>query len=259
MMSVESVYRKSPPLILLSDCYQCLESAEQNIPVELYKTILDKHGIIVISIKYQDDNAKALVKVVSSIGGELHSHNDQGITLWDVKPRKRQGNEHLARSHQFTEFVPHTDCSYEEVIPEFIALYAIHQDELGGGKNLIFDAHQIVDHLSKKSLELLQREKLKIKIPPEFKKQNEFIYETIIDKRYNIRYRRAIIEEETLSVEIKNALDELDSICDSPDVARSFELRNQQLLLLNNRRYLHARTKIKDVNRHLVRARFFLN
>jgi len=42
-------------------------------------------------------------------------------------------------SHQFNEFVLHTDCSYEEKIPDFIALYVVHHDKLGGGKNLLID------------------------------------------------------------------------------------------------------------------------
>ncbi len=87
----------------------------------------------------------------------------------------------------------------------------------------------------------------------------EYIYATIIDENFNIRYRRAIIDQSELSKEMKAALDEFDELCHSPIINRGFELKTGQLILLNNKRFLHARTEIKDKNRHLIRARFFTN
>ena len=52
---------------------------------------------------------------------------------------------------------------------------------------------------------------------------------------------------------------EFDELCYSPIINRGFELKTRQLILLNNKRFLHARTEIKDKNRHLIRARFFTN
>ena len=52
-------------------------------------------------------------------------------------------------------------------------------------------------------------------------------------------------------------MDEFDELCHSPIINRGFELKTGQLILLNNRRFLHARTTIKDPERHLVRIRFF--
>ena len=199
------------------------------------------------------------MKVVNSIGGILHNHNDKDVILWDVKPTQNNNGEYLARSHQLNEFVLHTDCSYEEKIPDFIALYVVHHDKSGGGKNLLIDGLTLIQHLSKKSLAILQKEHVKFIIPEEFKKGVEYIHATIIDRNFNIRYRRAIIDQSELSKEMKSALDEFDELCHSPIINRGFELKTGQLILLNNKRFLHARTEIKDKNRHLIRARFFTN
>lgn len=258
-MSIDNIYADSYQLKIPAICYQNLGFKNQKIPKTLYQYILNRSGIMIINLNYHEKTGDTLVKVVNSIGGILHNHNDKDVILWDVKPAQNDNEEYLARSHQLNEFVLHTDCSYEEKIPDFIALYVVHHDKLGGGKNLLIDGLTLIQHLSKKSLATLQKEHVKFIIPEEFKKGVEYIHAKIIDENFNIRYRRAIIDQRELSKEMKSALDEFDELCYSPIINRGFELKTRQLILLNNKRFLHARTEIKDKNRHLIRARFFTN
>ena len=256
-MPINNIYTNSYQLKIPTICYQNLSFDNQRISKALYQYILNSYGIMIINLNYPEKTGDTLVKVVNSIGGELHEHNDQGITLWDVKPVQNNNSEHVARSHQLNEFVLHTDCSYEKNIPDFIALYVVNHDKFGGGKNLLVDGLTLIQHLSQKSLTILQQEDVKIIIPMEFQKGVKYIQAKIIDENFNIRYRRSIIDQTDLSKDMQTALDEFDKLCHLPIINRGFELKTGQLILLNNRRFLHARTEIKDKNRHLIRARFF--
>jgi hypothetical protein len=113
-MSVNNIYTDSYQLKIPAICYQSLDSDSQKIPKTLYQYILNRSGIMIINLNYKEKTTDTLVKVVNSIGGILHNHNDKGIILWDVKPVQNNNGEYLARSHQLNEFVLHTDCSYEE-------------------------------------------------------------------------------------------------------------------------------------------------
>ncbi len=186
-----------------------------------------------------------------------HTHNNDGCALWDIKSGGTNGTETLARSHKLSEFVLHTDCSYEKNIPDFFGLYVVQHDELGGGKNLLIDCLTLIHHLSPSSLNILQTEKVKIIVPAEFKKYVEYIYAPIIDADFNVRYRKEILDLTDVSGAMRIALDEFERLSNSPIVNRAVEIKKNTILILDNKRYLHARTTIKDNRRHLKRIRFF--
>ena len=197
-------------------------------------------------------------KIVAKLG-RAHTHSTDEDMVWHIKQGGPTGNDTLARSHKLDEFVLHTDCSYEPETPNFFALQCIHSDKLGGGKNLFVDASTLIQHLSHTSLKTLQSELVEIRVPPEFKRGVGTIYAHVIDANFNVRYRKELIVESSLTENLKIALDEFDLLCHSPLLNRLFELNDNQILILDNRRYLHARTKINDSKRHLIRIRFFMD
>ena len=58
-------------------CYQNLSFENQKIPKALYQYILNRSGIMIINLHYHEKTVDTLVKVVNSIGGILHNHNDK--------------------------------------------------------------------------------------------------------------------------------------------------------------------------------------
>jgi len=69
-----------------------------------------------------------------------------------------------------------------------------------------------------------------------------------------MRYRRKIIDEQ-LCPEAVPALDELDAAISAVEPLR-MRLRSGTILLLDNARFLHARSEVRDPERHLLRMRF---
>ena len=148
----------------------------------------------------------------------------------------------LARSQTDDEFSFHTDCSYESDPPEFMALFVLEPDRYGGGELEILRLADLLARLSPSSRDVLKNEKFSIRIPPEFRKSATIdqISESILLDDERIRYRTDI-----LSGEHCQALLELNTIIQQAERYRP-ELSRYTLIILNNHKYLHARTKILD-------------
>lgn len=255
--NLESIFRNSRKLELSAPCYYTIEQ-HKAIPYTHLATTLNAYGISILTLKYQDNGA-TFKKIIQKLG-VLHFHKEKASFIWDIKlAGENKAAQHIARSHKDHEFHFHTDCSYEENIPDYFALYVLHADQKSGGKNLIVDAKLLIDALSEESLTILQNCPITIKVPKEFFKGIDFIRACIIDQNFNIRYRREIIDFYGLTIKQHQAIKELEHLIYSPKFCRGVLLKNNQILILNNKKFLHARTQIKDPMRHLQRIRFFLH
>jgi len=258
--NLESIFCESQRLELPMACYYQLTNPDSAIPYTHCLGTLNQHGICIFTLNYRDNSA-TFKKMIQNLGIP-HPHKEQGSFLWDIKLSSensdRKNKQHLARSHQEYEFHFHTDCSYEENVPDYFALYVLHADQKSGGKHLVVDVKYLIDALSKASLNLLQNTPITIKVPQEFFKGIDTIQACIIDENFNIRYRREIIVFNSLTPQQLKAIDELERLIYSAHACRGLILSNNQILILSNTRFLHARTQIKDPKRHLQRIRFFL-
>ena len=195
------------------------------------------------------------VDFITTLGCECLTHNaDEKSFVWHVKPMASSSDidASLARSHTDHEFPFHTDCSYESSPPEYMALFVLEQDQLGGGQFEVIQVSDVINLLSKKSRKILSKKDFKISVPMEFRKAKDIdhIYGSIILDHHQVRYRPDILLDQKY-----NALDELESII-SQVPKHIPKLEKYTMILLNNRKYLHARTKILDSRRHLLRIRF---
>ena len=252
---LESIFNKSKKVKLPETC--CFRLTQnQVIPYNLFVEALNNYGLCILTLEYRDNSA-SFMQIVQNLGIP-HSHKEKDSFLWDIKiPSKNKDAPPIARSHKDQEFHFHTDCSYEENIPDYFALYVLHADQKSGGKNLIVDIKSVINCLSEESLKTLQNNPVLIKVPEEFFKGIDSIRACIIDENNNIRYRREIIDFNHLTPKQLKAIDELEHLVYSPEFCRGLILRDDQIFILSNKKYLHARTQIKDPERHLQRIRFF--
>lgn len=196
------------------------------------------------------------IGLIEKLGGQCLKHNtDTNSIVWHVQPNTQSPNgkhNKLARSETFEEFAFHTDCSYEENPPEYIAMLVLETDKLGGGQTEIIRLSDVLEHLPAETIEKLLSEKVQINVPEEFRKQShiDHISETILLDPNRIRYREDILSGKSLE-----HVDQLRlAINQAPRYKPNLE--KYTMILLNNQTYLHGRTKVLDQRRHLLRIRF---
>lgn len=130
----------------------------------------------------------------------------------------------------------------------------------------------ILKRLDANEIELLRRNIVRFKIPDEFRRDDAISHltSTILSPAPDelghtlIRYRADLISttasNENHSKHLESALRKLDRLLDinnaSERVIKSTLLEKNQLLLIDNGRWLHGRTQILDLERHLIRIRF---
>ena len=148
----------------------------------------------------------------------------------------------------------------------YFGLQVVHADKLKGGQSLLIDVNDIVKNLNKQDLKVLRSERIKFKIPSEFSRGGNQVNEGRIishnkDKFNNlmIRYRRDIImNRETMDSRMESALKSLESLIqiDKSKLIKYHIMKDNDIFIIDNTRWLHGRTCINDLNRHLVRIRF---
>ncbi|CAF1423526.1 unnamed protein product [Adineta ricciae] len=252
-------------------CY-IIDCSNENISLfaELRDELI-KNGYVKVKCENLPDGDcdKACLNTIAAVGGVCCPYDDDSESfIWPVKVLELDSPEsHLQASQLDRELVLHTDCSYEHDAPHFVALYVVQCDRSErGGKFQMVRTQEIIDKLSPETKRLLRDETYKINVPPDFRKGNiEYICGSILlNGEKHIRYRRDIIDKSRLkeeSAEKQAAIAELNSIILSENQLHVFQpkLENNMMVLFDNRRFLHGRTKIQDLERYLLRVRFNLS
>lgn len=227
------------------------QTTKKNADVLWKRLCLD--GLASFSIGADADFRSQMVDLVESIGTP-NGHSANGEYVWDVKPLAGV-NGQLPRSHTSAEFAWHTDASFEEPPPRFVALCAVQHDRYGGGQFQLVKVADVLSQLSPQSWRLLADPCYSFRVPAEFHKGVNRRELPIRFQADSIRYRREIIETAELAAQYKIAIGEFDEIIEStPPIVPYFD--RGTLLLFDNWRYLHARTEIRDLERHILRMRF---
>lgn len=252
------------------------DSQDKNHVSQVYR-ILNYRGILKVNLKFTDNDCHYLRQLIQS----LHQNHDHGLPInhsasrgwfWDVRPVQRtkepaaRNNKqfHQARSETMNNFPWHTDCSYEHSPPRFFALQVLHPDQCGGGILSILPVHRLYCRLSSSSQMALCAPEYRIQVPPEFIKSNgpRSILGPVLNTRPwpQLRFREDIFTP--LTDRAKVAMEDLKSLLLGPHIQTEVLhltpelLPRESIILLDNRRWLHARSEVKDPNRHLRRVRW---
>ncbi|KAI0545202.1 hypothetical protein F4679DRAFT_576311 [Xylaria curta] len=241
---------------------------------------LRKDGILKISLKFADPDSRYLEQLVLGLNKHCGhqapiSHSATRGWFWDVRPETNsfQTANHQARSETMEDFPWHTDCSYEELVPRYFALQVLQHDRYGGGTLSAMNIQRLNQLLSPSTQASLMRKEYGINIPKEFVKNSakgQIVGNLMaIDPESQsclMRFRRDILTPLTPSA--SDALEELDACLRAPESAAESKLAmstvhltssdfpSGTIIMMDNRRWLHARNDIKDPKRHLRRLRW---
>lgn len=267
----------SPTMLQNLSCLEAptLSYARQAGHVLQVSEQLERTGMLKISLGFPDSESDYLKHLLRSLHEHHHhqlpiSHSAKRGWFWDVRPSKDnfQAGSHQARSETMNNFPWHTDCSYESMPPRFFALQVLQHDTCGGGTLSLMNVEKLMSVLSSETRAALMAPEYQITIPPEFIKDpnQKHITGSILlqgpdHKSSIIRYREDILTP--LTPRAAHALKDLKSSLLREDIQtqstvhlKSTDLPSGSIVLMDNRRWLHARNNIKDPKRHLRRVRW---
>lgn len=139
-----------------------------------------------------------------------------------------------------------------------MCLYVVREDRCGGGHSLLLDTDVLTRYLSRQTLHILHTSNFLMNIPIEFLKgTSQNLIGKIIFEKGLWRYRSDLIVKEKCSEKEIEALNELDNLLKNPHLILATDLPFDSVLVLDNCRWMHGRTIIKDEKRWLKRIRYY--
>ena len=209
---------------------------------------LQRQGILLVQYPPMSaSQAELMLNQLVAGWGLPHLHDAAGRQIWNVR-RQPQGR---ARSQGLDEFRLHTDASFEDPPPRYVALFVVTADARGGGCSLWVSAAEVLARLSSDSRLTLQ-EDFRLRVPEEFYKDRTFCMGPLHCPPDLIRYRGEVVVAQPHQ---QQALADLELALQGS--THSLWLPAGSLLLLDNWRFFHGRTPVLDPQRHLLRMRFF--
>ncbi len=228
----------------------------QAFDLSAYGEALSACGYAEIALAFAD-KGEVLLKLVNQLGA-AHSHDQSGRQVWDVKYDSTIDQQTGTRSHTLREFSMHTDASFEVPPPQYVALYVVQEDRYGGGITQLLDSKNLWPALSLESKEILSNTLFTLTVPAEFRQSanEETVSVPLLDALGNFRFRHELLVLEKLSPIQLKAVAELQQLLTNEQWYLSFSLPRHTILLIDNGRMFHARTRVLDRERHLLRMRF---
>lgn len=276
---------KNTNFIINSDSLFCdkngLNTENIDKTIDQLKTKINDFGYCVIrnfGCKNEniDNKKEKLYKFLSKIGnltGHNTSENKNNLNsiFWDIKCRGEEYNKknQTTFSEKTGDCPLHSDSSFILNPENYLVMYVVKPAE-SGGESLFLSYSQIYEKLletedGKSCLQILEANKFPFQTPQSFDKDQKIIWEKIIEKDEKIiRFRHDCIQNgivkniDKISNEMQWSVDFLTKIINEYKNINEFKAVEDDLIIIDNRKGLHARKNFKDVDRHYIRARISL-
>ncbi|WOO79576.1 uncharacterized protein LOC62_02G003096 [Vanrija pseudolonga] len=213
------------------------------------RTALKAHGLAVLHLPTADATSSRLLSLAHALGSPL-SHSSSHGALWDVTPSAASS----ARSHGVDVFPWHTDCSFEAAPPRYFGLHVVRPDRFHGGELRLLRVDDLVARLEPRTVSALMQPSFEFVVPSEFDKGSPATLGPVLTPSGKFRWRRDIMRGTT--AEADAALAQVDAVLATLDGQAFGDMRAGMILLIDNARWLHARSTVRDMSRLLRRVRW---
>jgi len=230
----------------------------QEVPMDKVKSALINDGVALLCLNQAVSEPQEFSKLIQeALGAVIHQHSSNVGGVWSIQPK----SDGIARSHTADAFLPHTDASFEPMPPRFFALSVIRADQGAGGLLCHASVEDAVAKLSTEDFDTLHNTMVCLKRPIEFQKNGmETIMAPVLFSKRRARIRGDIIMTDHLpeweATKFWGAYNRLYVHLDEMCHRSARLLPERSIILMDNQRFVHARTQIKDWRRSLLRIRF---
>lgn len=226
-----------------------LKSASDATELAAITSALKSHGLAVLHLPSADPTSSRLLALAGALGSPLPHSSSHGM-LWNVSPSKASS----ARSHGSEVFPWHTDCSFEASPPRYFGLHVVRPDRFHGGELRLLRVDDLLARLSSDTVTALRQPNFEFAVPSEFDKGRGATRGAVLTREGKLRWRRDIMRGTTPEAEA--ALEEVDAVLATLEGHAFGDMRPGVILLIDNARWLHARSRVRDMNRLLRRVRW---
>ena len=254
-----------PELFKLAACTEMMDSLQRKLRQGIGLAVVDPLPMEAIS----DEEALAVYYVLGQLLGRLVAQKWDGTMIYDVRDSGKSYGYGVRASITNVEQNFHNDNAFGVSPPDFVSLLCLRSALSGGVSRFtsLFAAHNVLLKEHPTALERLYQPfyfDRQAEHAPGDKKVDRFpvfsydgdqllarVSEGLIKKGYSLA-------QETLDTGGTQALDLLKQFHSTPQNWAEFTLQRGQMQYLNNRQFLHSRTRYKDHSdpdkrRHMVR------
>jgi len=257
--TINELKRNRKKLINLDE--SCFLELKNEIKELKTKKVLQSVGFLIIDGKsfldFSKDEIIKIYEMICNMLGTLYIQNNKSEKIVKIKD---EGKSMMTggRYHQTKEGGSfHTDSPQWKKVPDFIGLCCINPAKKGGESKFV-SAYTIHNEMLKEHKHFLEMlyEQFHFDKRGEYKSgESPTVFEPIFmysDNQLKLRYLRDYIngghkiQDTPLSKEQNEALDCLDKIIHDKNLAVSYELKQYDMVFLNNGRVMHGRTSFED-------------
>lgn len=241
---------------------------------------LRTHGIVIVHLGFPDPQSDYIKDLVRFLGCTAQTHSAHDGVLWDVTWNPEESDAGVW-SRGMDEMSWHTDGSFEATPMRWFGFHIVHADREGGGVFQVAPAEEVVRRMDPEAVDVLKKKEFNLKVPAEFDKGLEGVKGQLLEHEpaegWKVRYRSNVVGEVPSGDAAANeAVGELRRVLHGEGgkggvgdgsvgghlreglgwAIPTNVMRDNSIILMDNARFVHSRTKILDRDRLLRRIRF---
>ena len=209
-----------------------------------------------------------LVLALTQSIGKPTDHNADKRVMWPVKPRAEEVKKTVDYKTTFSEEAGeaplHTDSAFASEPEKYNCLYVVKQAHDGGGISVILNVPRLIDELDRTPegrdcLQVLRQQEFPFRVPDAFFKGDRVVTGRVLGDVVRFRHDCLMagfaVREDMRTNERLWAVEHFRNAAETSHARISYRLLDDEAIVVDNHRLLHARTNFEDRERHLIRVR----